>query len=134
MLAQLIKKGAPEYTGLPTDLAGKVNHVKVSWEKELKLHFENEEKILLPLIKGKSDEMDMLIQEILADHEQIKSLVFQLDTSNEKEKVLNELGVLLELHIRKEERKLFKKIQDLLPETLDMLEGKITAAKNSCKL
>ena len=134
MLAQLIKKGAPEYKGLPTDLAGKVNHVKDSWKTELKIHFENEENILFPIVSGNDGEIDDLIKTLLEEHERIISLISQLDTSNEKEKVLNELGVLLELHIRSEERNLFEKIQDVFPDKLDMLEGKITSAKNSCKL
>ncbi|MCB9249641.1 MAG: hemerythrin domain-containing protein [Ignavibacteriales bacterium] len=75
MLAQLIKKNAPEYKGLPSDLIGKVNHVKDSWEKELKLHFENEENILFPFVKGKDEELDTLIEDILEEHRLIESLV-----------------------------------------------------------
>ena len=80
MLAQLIKKGAPEYKGLPTDLIGKVNYVKESWEKELKLHFENEENILFPFVKSKDEVIDTLIDDILDEHKHIESLVKKLDT------------------------------------------------------
>lgn len=53
MLAQLIKKGAPEYKDLPKDLYSKIKYTKNSWENELKLHFENEEKNTIPFCERK---------------------------------------------------------------------------------
>jgi iron-sulfur cluster repair protein YtfE (RIC family) len=134
MLAQLIKKGAPEYKGLPSDLTGKVNHVKESWEKELKLHFKNEENILFPFVKGKDEELDALIDNILEEHRLIESLVKKLDTQQDVESTLDQLGKTLEGHIRKEERELFQKIQILLGEELNKLEGKIIAVKDDCDI
>ena len=132
MLAQLIKMGAPEYKGLPTDLTGKVNHVKETWEKELKLHFENEEKILFSFVKGRATELDMLIEEILEEHIQIKNLIKSLDLAENQEDILNILGTKLEEHIRKEEREVFQKIQALFKDELNELNGKIIAVKDSC--
>jgi iron-sulfur cluster repair protein YtfE (RIC family) len=132
MLAQLIKKGAPEYKGLPTDTIGKVKYAKEAWEKELKLHFNNEEKILFPFVKDKDEDLDKLIGEILEEHKQIKALLKNLDTSQNKEEVLNDLGILLEQHIRKEERQVFKMIQLLFEDELNELEGKIISVKDSC--
>ena len=132
MLAQLIKKGAPEYKGLPTDIIGKVKYAKEAWEKELKLHFKNEEEILFPFVKNKDVDLDKLIEGILEEHKQIKSLVKNLDTSENKEEVLNDLGILLEKHIRKEERQVFKMIQLLFEDELNELEGKIISVKDSC--
>ncbi len=132
MLAQLIKKDAPEYKGLPTDLIGKVNHVKESWENELKLHFENEENILFPFAKGKDKEIDNLIDEILDEHKLIETLVKSLDTTTDIESTLDQLGKALESHIRKEERELFQKIQLSFGEELNKLEGKIIAVKDDC--
>lgn len=132
MLAQLIKKDAPEYKGLPTDLIGKVNHVKESWENELKLHFENEENILFPFAKGKDKEIDNLIDEILDEHKLIETLVKSLNTTTDIESTLDQLGKALESHIRKEERELFQKIQLSFGEELNKLEGKIIAVKDDC--
>jgi iron-sulfur cluster repair protein YtfE (RIC family) len=134
MLAQLIKKDAPEYKGLPTDLIGKVSHVKESWEKELKLHFDNEENILFPFVKGKNEEIDVLIDEILEEHNLIESLIKKLDSHSDVESTLDQLGKTLESHIRKEERELFQKIQILLGEELNKLEGKIIAVKDNCSI
>lgn len=132
MLAQLIKKGAPKYESLPTDLIGKAKHVKVSWEQELKQHFDNEEQILFPFVQGKNDEIDVLIEEVLVEHVKIKLLIDELDSTDNLESTLDNLGVLLEKHIRKEERVLFAKIQDTFNLELDELEGKIIAVKDNC--
>lgn len=134
MLAQLIKKGAPEYKGLPTDIIGKVKYAKEAWSKELKLHFKNEEEILFPFVKGKDNELDVLIEEILEEHKQIKGLVKSLDTSKNKKEVLNDLGFLLEQHIRKEERQVFQKIQQFFGDELKELNGKIIPVKDSCSI
>ncbi|MCB0743625.1 MAG: hemerythrin domain-containing protein [Ignavibacteriae bacterium] len=134
MLAQLIKKDAPEYKGLPTDLIGKANHVKESWEKELKLHFKNEENILFPFVKGKDEELDALIEDILEEHRLIESLVKKLDTDSDIESTLDQLGKALESHIRKEERELFQKIQISFGEELNKLDGKIIAVKDDCSI
>lgn len=132
MLAQLIKKGAPKYENLPTDLIGKANHVKEIWEKELKPHFDNEEQILFPFVKGKNNEIDVLIDEVLDEHIKIKILVDELASTDNLESTLDKLGVLLEKHIRKEERVLFAKIQDIFNIELNELEGKIIAVKDNC--
>jgi iron-sulfur cluster repair protein YtfE (RIC family) len=133
MLAQLIKKGAPEYKGLPKDTIGKAKYAKESWEKELKLHFWNEENILFPLVKGKNNQIDKLIDEILDEHSKIKKLIADLDTTENHETTLNDLGVLLEKHIRKEERQLFVQIENHFITELNEIEGKIVAVKDSAK-
>lgn len=132
LLAQLIKKNAPVYKDLPNNTEGKVKHVINSWENELKFHFENEEKILFPAIVGKNKEIDDLVEEILSEHKLIKNLVLGLEKADNTVSLLNELGLMLENHIRKEERQLFQLIQTHFPKELDNLDGKIPPAKNSC--
>jgi len=134
MLAQLIKKDAPEYKGLPTDLEGKVKYTIDSWENELKIHFNNEEEILFPSVKGKNEEIDDLIAELVAEHEIIKEKIKSLESKKDAQEMLNDLGVILEKHIRKEERVLFPKLQSVCLNELEELDGKITPAKNSCKI
>lgn len=134
LLAQLIKKNAPEYKGLPTDTEGKVKYVIDSWNNELQYHFKNEETVLFPSIKGKNREIDDLIEEVLNEHELIEKMIFGLETSNNTISDLNKLGFLLEDHIRKEERQLFQLIQTHLPDDLDNLAGKIPSAKKSCNI
>jgi iron-sulfur cluster repair protein YtfE (RIC family) len=127
ILTQLIKKDAAEYKDLPKTISDKVEYTISFYKNELVGHFKNEEDILYPAVKNKSDEIDELFAEIISEHKKIKQLVVQLESSENKDDILNELGVLLELHIRKEERVLFEKIQNLLSdEELTQLEKQLS--------
>ncbi len=127
ILAQLIKKDAPDYKDLPKTNSDKVEYTINFYKNELVKHFKNEEDILFPAVKNKSKEIDLLFKVIISEHKKIKQLVVQLESGENKSDILNELGVLLELHIRKEERLLFEKIQNLLSdEILTQLENKLS--------
>lgn len=129
-LAQLIKKDSPEYKDLPNDIDGKVQYTINAWEKELQYHFKNEEEILFPAVENRDEKIDELIDEILIEHEEIKFKIKQLQTSDDKEIILNDLGYILEQHIRKEERELFDRIQEVLgEEKLNELIDKIEPVK-----
>lgn len=134
LLAQLLKDDAPDYKGLPKDVGDKIKHALISWRKELKQHFANEEKILFPFIKGRDNELDKLISEIIGEHRIIKSLFDTLEKNGNKSGILNKIGVALESHIRKEERILFQKVQQVFTKIeLDTLTGKIIPVKESLK-
>lgn len=127
ILTQLIKKNAPEYKGLPKTIEDKVNYTINFFKSELTVHFEKEEKILYSAVKNKNQQVDDLFEEIIAEHKKIKNLVDDLSAEDDKVNILNELGELLEKHIRKEERILFEKIQELLSEEeLSILETKLS--------
>ncbi len=53
LLAQLIKKNAPDYNGLPNDLIGKMNYAKEVYNNELVQHFKDEEELVFPFSKRK---------------------------------------------------------------------------------
>lgn len=130
LLAQLIKKNAPGYKGMPKNIEGKLAYTKSAWKNELKKHFENEEVILFPLARGRDIEIDKLIGEIIEEHIEIRNLIASLDDDSGITDKLDKLGSILENHIRKEERLLFKKIQGVLSENeLKSLEGKIMTVK-----
>jgi hemerythrin-like domain-containing protein len=65
-------------------------------------------------VKGKNRMIDLLIDEIISEHRKIKSLVESLKTKSDQAEILDELGNLLESHIRKEERNLFPEIERIL--------------------
>jgi iron-sulfur cluster repair protein YtfE (RIC family) len=113
ILAQLVKKDAPEYRGLPTDTEGKRAYVLKEWEERLQSHFEIEEKFLFPTLIAENI-LEMEVKELISQHRQIRRLIDQLREENEVVYHLNTLGHLLEKHIRKEERELFQKAQELL--------------------
>ena len=117
LLAQLIKKNAPEYKGLPKDLDGKINYMIDVYNFSLKNHFEDEEKILFPVIAGKDNLLDNLVYEIINEHRLLEKLIAELTTSKNQIELLDEIGKILDAHIRKEERDLFPKAQEVLTES-----------------
>jgi iron-sulfur cluster repair protein YtfE (RIC family) len=116
LLAQLLKKNAPPYKGLPTDPAGKMNYAIEAFKSDLIIHFKDEEEILFPLLRNKTLELDTLIDELLDEHKKIEEGISSLNISDDLVIDLDKIGVILESHIRKEERILFQKAQSVLSE------------------
>ena len=116
ILAQQLKKNAPQYKGMPTTIVEKKNYTISFYNNELKKHFEDEEKILFPSVKSKNEDVDKLIVEIIFEHRKMETFIKDLEKTEQLENVLDEFGWLLEKHIRKEERELFVEIEKVLSE------------------
>ncbi len=110
ILAQLLKKNAPKYTGLPEDINGKIIYAKHVFQNSIREHFRKEETIL-DNVSHCNREIEKLSQEIKSEHHQIEELFMHLDKYTNCEEVMHSLGLALEAHIRKEERVLFPLIQ-----------------------
>lgn len=117
ILAQLLKKGAPAYKGLPDTVEGKIAYARQLFENEIKEHFRKEE---LVLYKAKycNEKIDRISEEIKAEHKELAALFLSLDTGSAAEIKMDELGNKLEEHIRKEERTLFPLLQQYCPAEL----------------
>jgi iron-sulfur cluster repair protein YtfE (RIC family) len=111
ILARLIQKDAPPYKGLPLEINGKVVYAQEFYKNILIAHFIAEEKIL-PLVKGLNSEIDVLIIEILEQHDRFHVSFNSINNQDNLAVHLDQLGKDLELHIRKEERQLFCLIQE----------------------
>ncbi|HEY6436044.1 MAG TPA: hemerythrin domain-containing protein [Ignavibacteriaceae bacterium] len=116
ILAQQLKKGTPQYKGMPDTLEGKKEYALSFYQSDLIKHFKDEEEILFPFVKNKNENIDEMILEIISEHRKMETLINELGKSNQLENVLDELGWLLEKHIRKEERELFVEIEKVLSE------------------
>ena len=116
IIAQSIKNGAPVYKGLPITLEGKKEMVVNHFNSHLKAHFSKEE-ILFDKISGNFPEIDELIIQLKQEHGEIETLVNQIENNDTMEANLNKLGLLLESHIRKEERQLFEMIPQKFEES-----------------
>lgn len=90
------------------------------WERELAPHFADEERILLPIITDAT-----LGDRLLAEHARLRELAVALPSSAQPrtEQLMQQLGELLEDHIRWEERVLFETIQAQAPEALAKLHA-----------
>ena len=130
LLAQLLKRNAPEYHGLPKDLIGKINFAKDIFHKELEHHFRDEEEFVFPYLKGKDVELDNLIYEILNEHIILKEKILSLNDNPNLIDQLDEIGKILDEHIRKEERVLFEKAQMILnDDELKIIEKKFDESR-----
>lgn len=126
ILAQLLKSDVPDYKGLPTDIPGKVAFAKKELEARLSRHFNWEATVLIPATRAYHKQLQAMSDQVQAEHRQITAQIQQLsDTSTPGD--LDELGRLLEQHIRFEERVWFAAIQREAPEAvlsqLPPLEG-----------
>ena len=110
--AQLIKKGAADYKGMATDFKGKSEYIVQFYYSHLVPHFQNEENKLFPHVKEIDKNIDSLIIEIIQEHNRIKNYINTGEENNHTEETLDQLGNLLDDHIRKEERVLFELIQN----------------------
>lgn len=132
MLAQLLKKNAPAYKGLPSDIEGKIKYAIDTFHSDLIIHFEDEEKILFPAAAGKSDECDKLINELIDEHKFFYEKIPALENTPDIVDEMDLIGFKLEEHIRKEERILFNLIQEILTEEeLKVLKYKIEESRKN---
>ncbi|NWF51166.1 MAG: hemerythrin domain-containing protein [Ignavibacteriaceae bacterium] len=130
LLAQLLKRNAPEYHGLPKDLIGKMNFAKEIYHTELEHHFRDEEQFVFPFLKEKDAELDNLISEILNEHIILKEKILSLVDNPNLIDQLDEIGNILGEHVRKEERILFEKAQTILSDDeLKIIENKFDESR-----
>ncbi len=126
LTAQLIKKNAPEYRDLPTNYEDKKTYTINFYYDHLVPHFKAEEEILIPFLQNRSEKIDKVNDEIVEEHLKIRELVLSIETKNEFVELMDELGFLLESHVRKEERIWFEEIQTVLDEEeLENLNGRL---------
>ncbi len=108
ILARLLQKNAPVYKGLPEQPGAKAIYAVQFFKTNLQEHFSKEE-ALLHQVKKYNGEIKKLTEEIISEH---------LQDAKELSGAMDKLGILLEAHIRKEERILFPLIQEHCPEEI----------------
>lgn len=105
---------------LPEDPHALVAHVQKVFADEIEGHFVVEEESVLPAVHGRSAELDAECAEIRAEHDTMRVLVSELGrpplNDAELELRLDQLGKVLEAHVRKEERTLYEHVQTTLDE------------------
>lgn len=117
ILASLLKKNAPLYKGLPNLPNEKARYAMRQFEAHIKKHFAQEE-MILEKVKGSHAEIDSLAAEIKNEHRQLTELFNTLTASADLELSMDTLAIMLENHIRREERILFPLLQQYCSEEL----------------
>jgi iron-sulfur cluster repair protein YtfE (RIC family) len=128
ILAQLLKKGAPVYKGLPTGTKEKADYALAFYQHDLVQHFREEEEIVIRNIQGINTELDKAAGEIIKEHGELRQLFEQINMSSDLASHLDLLGHKLEQHVRREERVFFPMIQQYCGEkTLHAIEALLSA-------
>ncbi len=99
------------------------------WEDELRIHFEKEEMLFLPLAYKYPQLLDGLTQ-LKNEHQEIKLIIQKLNNEarSEQFETISSFSNNLEKHIRFEERTLFNSIQEsLTSEELDDFMDELNA-------
>jgi len=115
LLAQLLKKDAPAYRGMPTEPVSKAAYAIEQFDSSIQQHFSKEEE-MLEKIHGLNHEIDILAAEIIQEHRELTDNFIAIRSSADLANDLHKLGNKLEQHIRKEERILFPLIEQYCPE------------------
>lgn len=111
LLAQVLKKDAPAFNGMPSTVPDKAAFALKMYTLNLQGHFAKEE-AMLASIKNTHAAIDALTEEICTEHQQLSKTFLALDKTEHSAEELDALGNALDDHIRKEERVLFPLIQE----------------------
>jgi len=108
------------------------------FESEIKVHFAAEEQIVFPAART-FGELNPLIEDLLADHQWLRASFAKAEARQSSQAELLAFTRRLSEHVRKEERRLFERLQELMPkEELSKLghalERALESASQVCSL
>ncbi|MCU1301424.1 MAG: Hemerythrin cation binding domain protein [Candidatus Sulfotelmatobacter sp.] len=95
-----------------SDLESWQAEIEQLYEQELKFHFSAEEQVLFPAARQFS-ELIPLIEELIADHAALRESFSQAESRDMSPEDLPAFAQQLSEHIRREERQLFERMQQL---------------------
>lgn len=117
LIALRLKKGGPASENdrlWPVDLMLQVRSLLLFVEQELLPHFKLEEEILFPA-GCTIEELQPLVKNLLDQHQVMRDSIGrikEISDENLLKKELIDFGILLETHVRNEERNLFPKLEE----------------------
>ena len=113
---------------LAADMQAWQAEIEQYFEQEIKIHFSVEEKVLFPAAR-KLPELIPLVEELIADHAALREAFSLAETRSMSTEALPAFAQQLSTHIRKEERQLFERLQQLMnPQDLAALGIQVEAA------
>jgi hemerythrin-like domain-containing protein len=120
------------------DLEAWQNEIQQLFDQEIKFHFSAEEEVLFPAAQ-KFPELLPLVEELISDHATLRESFLQAEARFMSAENLPAFAQQLSAHIRKEERQLFERLQQLMTkeeiENLGVaLESALKDAAHSCAI
>jgi hemerythrin superfamily protein len=130
MCCLLLKKGVQKNTD--PDLLN--DFLFTQWKNDISSHLEQEEKYIFPLLPGSAFQQQV-IRMIKTDHELLRTLIGRMQHAKQEQKFYRLFAMLLEQHIRFEERTWFGFLQEnLSPDELSRLGNSLREkSSRSCK-
>lgn len=121
-----------------TDLAAWQSEITQLFQNEIRVHFDAEERIVFPAAQA-FEALSALVEELLQDHVRLRESFAQTEAGKMSPTDLTALAQFLAGHIRKEERQLFERLQELMPkdELANLgreLDEALKAAEQACIL
>jgi hemerythrin-like domain-containing protein len=120
------------------DLEAWQSEIQQLFDQEIKFHFSAEEEVLFPAAQ-KFPELLPLVGELIADHATLRESFSRADARGMSAESLPAFAQQLSAHIRKEERQLFERMQQLLTSDAlsalgSQLQTSLADAAHSCVL
>jgi hemerythrin-like domain-containing protein len=97
------------------DLESWQAEIERHFEQEIKIHFAAEERVLFPAA-SQLPELVPLVEELISDHASLRESFAQAKARTMSAESIPAFAKQLSAHIRKEERQLFERLQQLLNE------------------
>jgi hemerythrin-like domain-containing protein len=97
-----------------TDLESWQAEIDQHFEQEINIHFAAEEQVLFPAA-SRFPELVPLVKELIADHASLRDFSSKAERRGMSAENLLSFSQQLSAHIRKEERQLFERLQQLMP-------------------
>jgi hemerythrin-like domain-containing protein len=95
------------------DLDVWLSEIAETFRREISIHFAAEEAVLFPVAQ-KSPELAPLVEDLLRDHAWLRDRFTKAEERTLSSPELTDFAQRLSAHIRKEERQLFERLQELL--------------------
>ncbi|MDF9796055.1 activator of 2-hydroxyglutaryl-CoA dehydratase [Catalinimonas alkaloidigena] len=114
ILAQLLKKNAPPYRGLPETLSGKLAFASEEYNRIIEKHLKRDAFLLFPFLHEFAI-FEVTLEELKGINHDLNSALQHTEELTEEE--ADQLGFMLEKYVRTKERKLFEKMQHHLKES-----------------
>jgi iron-sulfur cluster repair protein YtfE (RIC family) len=89
--------------------------VELQFRSEIAIHFAAEEKVVFPAARRFGD-LAALVEELLSEHAELRAMFAAAEAKRLSAGELSTFAARLASHIRKEERRLFERLQELLSE------------------
>jgi iron-sulfur cluster repair protein YtfE (RIC family) len=119
-VCRYLKINAAPYEGFPLETQAKLEYMVKIFQEVMVPHIQKED-YLFELCRGYHADIDIMLDELLEEHRTISGMYSALVDSVDVVKDMDALACSLEEHIRKEERVVFEKLQELLPQVIAQL-------------